>query len=99
MVEVCKVCGYPLELCVCKAIEREAQKIRVFVERRKFGKPITIIEGVTESAKELTSQFKSRLGCGGTYKNERIELQGDHRSKLKEILLKLGYSEDQIEIS
>lgn len=99
MSEVCSVCGLPKSLCVCKAIEREAEKIKIFVEKRRFDKLITIIEGVTENAKELTSQFKSKLGCGGTYKNDRIELQGDHRSKLKDILLKLGYSEEQIEIS
>jgi hypothetical protein len=37
--------------------------------------------------------------CGGTFKNGHIELQGDHRNRLKEILLKLGYEEKQIEIS
>jgi len=98
MAEVCKVCGYPKELCVCKAIEREAEKIRIFVEKRRFGKLTTIVEGVTENAKELASQLKSKLACGGTFKNKRIELQGDHRARLKDILIKLGYSGDQIEI-
>lgn len=96
--EVCSVCGLPKSLCVCKAIEREAEKIRIFVEKRRFGKLTTIIEGITEDAKELASQLKSKLACGGTFKNKRIELQGDHRSRLKDILVKLGYSKDQIEI-
>jgi len=99
MPETCPTCGLPKELCACRAIEREAQKIRVFVESRKFKKPITVVEGITENGKEVASQLKAKLACGGTYKNNHIELQGDHRKRIKEILAKLGYSEDQIELS
>jgi len=98
MAEVCPKCGLPLELCACKAIEREAEKIRVFVERRRFDKPITIVEGIKENVKEITSQLKQKLACGGTFKKGHIELQGDHRAKIKEWLVRLGYSEDLIEI-
>jgi translation initiation factor 1 len=98
MAEVCPKCGLPLELCACKAIEREAEKIRVFVERRRFDKPITIVEGIKENVKEITSQLKQKLACGGTFKKGHIELQGDHRAKIKELLVRLGYSEDLIEI-
>lgn len=98
MVEICPKCGLPKELCTCEVIEREEQKIRILVEVRRFGKKTTIIEGVTENAKELASELKSKLACGGTFKNGRIELQGDHRSKLKELLVKAGYDEEQIEI-
>jgi len=97
--EICSKCGLPMDLCACRAIEKEAQKIRVFIETRKFNKPITIIEGITERGKEISSQLKAKLACGGTFKNNHIELQGDHRARLKEILLDLGYAEDQIEIS
>ena len=99
MPEVCPKCGLPKELCVCGAIEREAQKINIYIEKRKFDKPTTIIEGITDNAKDLASHLKSRLACGGTFKNNRIELQGDHRNRLKQLLVKLGYEEDQIEIS
>jgi translation initiation factor 1 len=94
----CPKCGLPLELCACKVIEREAQKIKISTEARKFGKPTTIIEGITENGKEISSQLKAKLACGGTFKNNRIELQGDHRNKLKDILVKLGYDENQIEL-
>ncbi|MEM7825720.1 MAG: stress response translation initiation inhibitor YciH [Candidatus Aenigmatarchaeota archaeon] len=98
MPEVCPKCGLPLELCACKAIEREAEKIRVFIERRRFDKPRTIVEGIKENLKEITSQLKQKLACGGTFKKGHIELQGDHRAKIKELLVKFGYSEDLIEI-
>jgi translation initiation factor 1 len=96
---VCSKCGLPVDLCTCRVIEREKEKIRVYVEKRKFDRPITIIEGIVENAKEIVSQLKSKLACGGTFKNNRIELQGDHRIKIKDLLIKLGYREDQIEIS
>jgi translation initiation factor 1 len=97
--EICPVCGLPKSLCVCATLERAEQKIRVSVEKRRFGKPITLIEGITENAKELIKQLKSQLACGGTFKEGHIELQGDHRLRLKDILVKLGYAEEQIEIS
>jgi translation initiation factor 1 len=94
----CPKCGLPLEICACKAIEREAQKIKVYIETRKFNKPITIVEGITENAKDLASQLKAKLACGGTFKNNKIELQGDHKNRVKDILVKIGYEEDQIEV-
>lgn len=69
------------------------------MEKRKFNKPITIIEGITENAKDVAKQLKSKLACGGTFKNNHIELMGDHRNRLMDILTKLGYEESQIELS
>lgn len=95
----CSKCGLPFDLCVCVTIEREAEKIRISTEMRRFRKPITIIEGISENAKDIAKQLKSKLACGGTIKKGHIELQGEHRIRSKEILVKLGYSEEQIEIS
>ena len=95
----CSLCGLPPELCSCKTLERQEEKIRVFVETRKFGKPTTIIEGITGNMKDLTKQLKSKLACGGTIKGNHIELQGDHKPRVKEILVKLGYDENQIEVA
>lgn len=96
--EVCPVCGLPKTLCVCKTIEKEEARIKIFVEKRRFGKPTTIIEGITNNPKEIVSKLKQKLACGGTFKRNHIELQGNHKDKVKEILIKLGYKEDQIEI-
>ena len=46
----------------------------------------------------MVSALKSRLACGGTVKEGRIELQGDHRSRVKEILIELGFPEENIEV-
>jgi translation initiation factor 1 len=98
--EICPVCGLPKpSLCVCAKIDKSEQKIRVFVESRKFNKPTTIVEGITDRGKEITKQLKSKLACGGTYKDGRIELMGNHKDKVKELLVKLGYSAEQIEVN
>lgn len=98
MSEICPKCGLPKELCTCGVREREEQKITVFIERRRFSKPITMIEGIGEGARDIAKQLKSKLACGGTFKNGFIELQGDHRSKIRELLVKLGYDEGRIEV-
>lgn len=95
----CSKCGLPFDLCVCVTIEREAERIKIFTEMRRFNKPITIVEGITENAKDIAKQLKSKLACGGTVKEGHIELQGGHKARAKEILIKMGYSEDQIDVS
>lgn len=96
--QVCEKCGLPKELCVCTSIKREEQTIKIYAEKRRFGKVMTIVEGVGENEiKELTKKFKSKLACGGTSKDGRIELQGEHRKKVKDMLIKIGFDEKQIE--
>ena len=100
MVGVCNQCGLPQDLCVCETIAREQQKIKVFIEKRKFGKKYTIITGVGKEANidEILKTLKTKFACGGTVKESTIELQGDHNvAKVKEELVKLGFNRDTIE--
>ena len=99
MASVCPKCGLPKELCVCQEIAKKEAKIRVYVDKRRYGKAVTIIEGIGKSnIKEITKQLKSKLACGGTRKDGNIELQGDHKAKIKNLLVKLGFNENQIEV-
>lgn len=100
MAETCKMCGLLKELCVCQEISKEKEKIRVYTESKRFKKISTILEGFDKNTdiKTIAKDLKRRFACGGTAKNQRIELQGDYRQKIKEVLLQLNYSEDQIEI-
>lgn len=100
--EVCEVCGLPKELCVCKEIAREAQKIKVYTTKRTFGKLMTVIEGINEKdidLKDLAKTLKTECACGGTFKDGHIELQGDHKKKVRKMLLKIGFSENLIEVA
>ena len=100
MVEICSVCGLPKDLCVCQEIAKESQKIKIHTEEKKYKKKMTIVEGLDPSIdiEELGKKLKQRLACGGTAKDRRIELQGNHAAKAKKILISLNYPEDQIEI-
>ncbi len=100
MVGVCNQCGLPEDLCVCESIAREQQKITVKMEKRKFGKKYTIVSGITKEANlnEMVKKLKNKFACGGTAKNGRIELQGDHLSRIKPVLVDLGFQEETIEI-
>jgi translation initiation factor 1 len=96
----CDRCGQPLKQCSCprKADGQlhlpKTQPARVSRERRSGGKMITIITGLGLNETDLSAmlkQFKASLGTGGTIREGSIELQGDHRDKLVEVLRQLGY--------
>jgi len=70
------------------------------MEKRKFGKRYTVIDGITKEANmdEIIKQLKTKFACGGTVKRGSLELQGDHRPKVKEALVNLGFAEETIEV-
>jgi len=100
MAEICPKCGLPQDLCVCETIAREQQKIEVKVEKRKFGKRYTIIRGIGTEANlnDIAKKLKTKFACGGTAKSGQIELQGDHKNRIKQFLVELGFPEETIEI-
>jgi translation initiation factor 1 len=94
MSDICQVCGLPKEICVCEDIAREQQKISIAVDKRRYGKMMTVVDGVNPNEVDinaLVSKLKSICACGGTIKEGKIELQGDHRTRVKETLEKMGF--------
>ncbi|MDJ0556453.1 MAG: translation initiation factor [Microcoleaceae cyanobacterium MO_207.B10] len=73
----------------------EQQDLRVQASRKgRKGKTVTVISGFQsnpETLAGLVKQLKNQCGAGGTVKDNEIEIQGDHKQKLVEILTKLGY--------
>ena len=101
MSEICTTCGLPKELCVCEAIAKETQKIKVTNVRKKFGKLYTSIQGIDNkevNLKDVTKKLKAKFACGGTCKIGIIELQGNHKMRVREALVEMGFSPEQIEI-
>ncbi len=101
MAEICSTCGLPKDLCACGEIEKEQQRIRIRLETRKFGKPTTIVDGMDEKNNNLVGiakELKGYCACGGTAKNGQIMLQGDHRERVRQFLVKMGYPEGNIEL-
>ena len=63
-------------------------------ERRAKGKLVTVIAGLDPEANdlnELAARLKNACGAGGTVKDARIELQGDHLQAAEEALQEIGY--------
>lgn len=102
MSEICDTCGLPKELCVCETIAKESQKINVFLEKKKFNRNYTVVTGIDEkeiNMKDLIKDLKAKLACGGTIKDGKIELQGDHKAAVRDALIKLGFAPETIVVS
>ena len=73
----------------------QQQDVRVQATRAgRKGKTVTIITGLqhnSENLNKLLKKLKAQCGTGGTIKDNNLEIQGEHKQKLLEILTKLGY--------
>src|SRR3989338_6718095 len=101
MSNICTTCGLPQELCVCETIAKESQKITIYIERKKFGKKYTVVEGIDTKEidiKDIAKALKSKLACGGTAKGGIIELQGEHIQRVMSYLVELGFAPETIRI-
>ncbi len=95
----CQRCGLPKELCVCDEMTREGQRIRVRSDKRRYGKYVTLVDGFKDvDIDKVAKELKRRLACGGTRKNDTVELQGDHKNKVKGVLISMGFSQDMIDV-
>jgi len=95
--EICPKCGLPIQACVCEEIGKSEQKINIETVKRRYGKIITIVSGFKDiDIKSTAKALKQTLACGGTVKDNTIELQGDHKKKVKPALIDLGFPEESI---
>ncbi len=101
MGEICTKCGLPQELCVCETIAKENQTIEIQIEKRKFGKQYTVITGIDTKeidTDQLVKKLKSKFACGGTAKGGQIELQGNHKTRVRDVLVTMGFAPETIVI-
>ncbi|MFT3930431.1 MAG: translation initiation factor Sui1 [Spongiibacteraceae bacterium] len=100
---ICPRCNHPVDECQCSALR--AQSVMgcsedgiVRIKRQtqgRGGKVVTTISGIAlpaEEVKQLAKKLKQACGSGGTVSDGIIEIQGDHRDKLKTELEKLGHT-------
>ena len=68
---------------------------RLRIERAKRrGKTVTVVEGLPRNSaflKQLAGELKKKLATGGKIIEDRIEIQGDHRERLRELLGAKGW--------
>lgn len=73
------------------------QQQTVYLHREssgRGGKAVSLVKNLMLSAddlKSLAKKLKQDCGTGGTIKDGVIEIQGEHREKIAEVLQKLGY--------
>jgi translation initiation factor 1 len=98
---MCPGCRRPLAQCVCKSaggkpLRPEAGTVRVSRQTQgRAGKAVTLISGLPlapEALERLATELKRRCGSGGTVRAGTIEIQGEHRDRLVEELLRRGYA-------
>ena len=72
------------------------QQLRVWLDRKqRAGKVVTLVKGFVgrdEDLAELARMLKTKCGVGGSAKEGEIIIQGDHRDRVAELLLKAGYN-------
>jgi translation initiation factor 1 len=73
------------------------QKLRVWLEtKHRGGKAVSIVQGFVGSTADLEAlgkSLKNACGTGGTVKDGEVLIQGDHREKIVQWLLKNGYTQ------
>lgn len=108
----CDDCGKLEAECECTAEEKRAreaerqrqadrmppekQRAKVSLQRRKGGRQVTVVEGLTAKANDLPqllTQLQAVCGTGGTVKakDDLLELQGDHVTQTRQKLSEIGY--------
>lgn len=95
MAGICLVCGLPEEVCMCEERAREQQRIKIYSMKRRYGKIVTIIEGIDTSdinIEDLARTLKTKCAAGGTVKDGNIELQGEHKKKVQKVLNDMGFT-------
>ncbi len=96
---MCPACEQPVGKCQCRKtspLPRGDRIVRVSRETKgRKGKGVTIITGIVLDPDELVKlarELKQKCGSGGTVKEGAIEIQGDHRTLLVEMLTGKGFS-------
>ena len=90
--------GLPVEAITWEDLAKSEQKITVSTVSRRYGKITTLVSGFDKSIdlKKTAKSLKEALACGGTVKDGVIELQGNHKKQVRQVLVKLGFPDESI---
>ncbi len=96
---ICRGCGQPERACRCGEGASEAVPARPVAKLRvekagRAGKTVTVVFGLPNNAaflKELSQDLKRACGVGGTTTDGGVELQGDLRERVRQLLLTRGF--------
>jgi translation initiation factor 1 len=80
-----------------KKVSSPPQQQTIYLHREssgRGGKAVSLVKNLLlsdEEMKNLAKKLKQECGSGGTIKDGIIEIQGEHRQKIADVLQKLGY--------
>lgn len=97
---ICPTCGWPEQSCRCSTSLEQAVPDRITARLRiekagRKGKTVTVIEGLPrnrEFLKRLAGEFKRACGSGGKAGDTHVEIQGDRRDALRNLLRGKGWT-------
>jgi len=94
--ETCQVCDRSVDDCICQSKDMlNGQSRTVYIKREvkgRGGKTVTTIANCGDESRKIQKELQRLCGAGGTVKNGIIEIQGDHREKIKGYLETKGLS-------
>ena len=98
----CERCGKPESECACAPVVAEPRRLdpakqspRLRLEKRPRRKVVTVVHALDAGGndlEELAATLKAKCGTGGTVKEGKIELQGDHVAAAEAALIELGFA-------
>jgi translation initiation factor 1 len=98
---MCAGCGWPEDECKCSSRAASASvpakivaKLRLEKQGRG-GKSVTVIYDLPNNVaflKALSQELKRACGTGGTVAENTVELNGDLRERVRELLMKKGWT-------
>lgn len=84
----------PRKTQISNEILEHSKHFLLFKKEKRRGKTVTIVGEFQLSQADATlilKTLKKKLGCGGIYKDGWMEMQGELKEKLRELLLKEGF--------
>ena len=97
----CERCDRLETECICPPlpapntlIPPKQQTARLAVEKRRQGKLVTVVRGLSATGNDLPgllTRLKSTIGAGGTLAGDELEIQGEHLERIRQLLSKIGY--------
>jgi len=99
---MCPTCGWPQRDCKCSSqFSRDeplpskiVAKLRM-EKKGRGGKTVTVVYDLPNNGsflKELASELKRACGTGGAVAENTVEIQGDLRDRIREVLTRKGWT-------